>query len=76
MNELLLKFLLSTRLQKNWYTAPANFICDCQKCGWHLWFWLVICRLFVGSIKDIVGESFIEDDADDQQKGEILYVRF
>ena len=31
MNELLLKFLLSTRLIENWYTAPANFICDCQK---------------------------------------------
>ena len=27
------------------------------------------CYSLVSSIKDIVGESFIEDDADDQQKG-------
>jgi len=28
------------------------------------------CYSVVSSIKDIVGESFIEDDADDQQKGD------
>ena len=28
------------------------------------------CYSLVSSIKDIVGESFIEDDADDQQKGD------
>ena len=28
------------------------------------------CYSHVSSIKDIVGESFIEDDADDQQKGD------
>ena len=27
------------------------------------------CYSLVSSIKDIAGESFIEDDADDQQKG-------
>ena len=29
-----------------------------------------VCYSLVSSIKDIVGESFIEDDADDQQKGD------
>jgi hypothetical protein len=28
------------------------------------------CYSLVSSIKDIVGESFIEDDVDDQQKGD------
>ena len=28
------------------------------------------CYSVVSSIKDILGESFIEDDADDQQKGD------
>ena len=75
MNDFLLKFILSTRLyiEKLVYGACKLYLRLSE-----MWLASLVWAGYMPSvcryIKDIVyiGESFIEDDADDQQKGEIL----